>query len=252
MLIPESPTLARVLVVDDDNATRHLIGETLTARGHFVRDAATGTDALDQCRNAVFDVVILDLGLPDNDGMTVSDQLRTLSDASIIIVTGRNSEADRIRGLAGGADDYVIKPFSPVELALRVDAVLRRRTIPTADTEDLVLGDIRISPSTRTTSVAGREVSLTKTEYTLLLILARQAGEIVSRDDLAQRCWGTKLDADRRLVTVHLGNLRHKIDPEQRRLITVRGVGYRLATATPDAPDQPITGLAGSVGQPVT
>lgn len=224
------PCRAKILVVDDVSATRLVIAAVLTAAHYEVTGAATGREALTKARGGGYDVIILDLGLPDRDGLRICQEIRTFSDAYVIIVSGRGSEADRLSGFAGGADDYVLKPFFPRELRVRVDAMMRRPREQATD--ELVAGDIRLLPSSREVSVHGRSVSLTKTEFTMLQLLVRRTGRIVKRQDLAEACWGTVWDAEDRRLTVHMANLRKKIDRTGDRLVTERGVGYRLV-ATP-------------------
>ncbi len=231
-------TTARVLVVDDELPIVDLVRDYLVAEGMDVAMATDGPAAVAAVREHRPDVVVLDVMLPGMDGFEVLRQLRTFSDAYVIMLTARAEEIDRIVGLSVGADDYLIKPFSPRELVARVKALLRRpRTGATGvDAERVESGELVIDQPTRAVTVRGRPIKLTTTEFELLLTLARDAGVVFSRQRLLDRVWGMDYIGDEHVVDVHLGNLRHKLGEDAARprfIETVRGAGYRLRTHEP-------------------
>ena len=226
-------TTARVLVVDDELPIVELVRDYLVAEGMDVLVASDGPAAVAAVHEHRPDVVVLDVMLPGMDGFEVLRQVRTFSDAYVIMLTARAEEIDRIVGLSVGADDYLVKPFSPRELVARVKALLRRpRTGASGDDAGRIeIGDLVIDQPTRTVTVRSRPIELTTTEFNLLLTLARDAGVVFSRERLLDRVWGMDYIGDEHVVDVHLGNLRHKIgdDPARPRFIeTVAGHGYRF------------------------
>ncbi len=220
----------RVLVVDDVEPIRRLVRGYLEGEGFDTVEAADGPAALASARSTRPDVVILDVMLPALDGIEVCRQLRTFSDAFVLMLTARGEEIDRIIGLTVGADDYLVKPFSPRELVARVKALLRRsRAAPTGASG--VSPGLEIDTARRAVRVDGRAAELTALEFDLLAVLARQPGTVVRRTDLLERVWGPGFASDDHLVDVHIANLRRRLgdDAEQPRFVeTVRGVGYRL------------------------
>ena len=225
-------TAPRILVVDDEAPMVELIREYLAAEGMDVAVAGDGPAAVDAVRDRRPDVVILDVMLPGLDGFEVLRRVRTFSDAYVIMLTARAEEIDRIIGLSVGADDYLVKPFSPRELVARVKALLRR---PRADrgqaTGRLELGELVIDQPTRIVTVRGSPVGLTVIEFDLLLTLAQDPGVVFSRQRLLDRAWGMDYVGDEHVVDVHLGNLRRKLGDDATRptfIETVRGAGYRF------------------------
>ncbi len=214
----------RILLVEDDRRVAAALSSALTRRGYEVEHAATVAAAISA---APCDLVLLDLTLPDGDGTDLCRELRRRSSQlGIIAVTARGEERDRVLGLRLGADDYVVKPFSMVELQARIEAVLRRAAHAAPERNLIEVGPVRIDVAARTVTVADRAVSLTRKEFDVLLSLARQPGVAVPRDRILLDAWGTTF-ADRHTVEVHVGSLRGKLgDP--RLVETVRGVGYRL------------------------
>ncbi|MGK5739538.1 response regulator transcription factor [Micromonospora sp. URMC 103] len=214
----------RILLVEDDRRVAAALTSALTRRGYEVEQAATVAAALSA---APCDLVLLDLTLPDGDGTDLCRELRRRSSQlGIIAVTARGEERDRVLGLRLGADDYVVKPFSMVELQARIEAVLRRTAQATPERNLIEAGTVRIDVSARTVTVAGREVALTRKEFDVLLSLARQPGVAVPRDRILLDAWGTTW-TDRHTVEVHVGSLRGKLG-DSRLVETVRGIGYRL------------------------
>ncbi|MDA8236860.1 MAG: response regulator transcription factor [Chloroflexi bacterium] len=224
---------SRILVVDDEAPILDLVRGYLEREGFTVTTAADGPSALEAVRSAAPDVVILDVMLPGIDGIEVCRRLRTFSDAYVLMLTARGEEIDRIVGLSVGADDYLVKPFSPRELVARVKALLRRPrgAGPGAEPASRIAAGLEIDEARRSVRVDGRAVELTTIEFDLLATLARDPGVVVRRQALLDRVWGIDFVADDHLVDVHVANLRRKLgdDPAQPRFVeTVRGVGYRL------------------------
>ena len=219
----------RVLVVDDEPPIVELVSGYLVREGYEVVATGDGLEALDLVRASGVDVVILDVMLPGLDGIEVCRRLRTFSDAYVLMLTARGEEIDRIMGLTVGADDYLVKPFSPRELVARVKALLRR---PRAGVGGAPTPPgLEVDGRRRSVRVDGRMVELTALEFDLLAALARDPGVVVGRQALLDRVWGLEFVADDHLVDVHIANLRRKLgdDPASPRFVeTVRGVGYRL------------------------
>jgi DNA-binding response OmpR family regulator len=221
----------RVLVVDDDEQVRTLVTWQLEAEGFSVAGAADGAIALGAVEADPPDLIVLDLSLPRVDGLDVLTRLRRTSTIPVIVVTGRGGETDRIVGLDLGADDYLVKPFSPGELAARVRSVLRRSG-PEVPSGRLDFGSLQVDVTTREVRVDDDPVELTAKEFDLLVFLARSPRQVFSRAQLLKRVWGSATEwQDAATVTQHVHRLRHKLEPdpaEPRWLRTVRGVGYRF------------------------
>jgi DNA-binding response OmpR family regulator len=219
-----------VLVVEDDEDIRSLIGVTLEETRMRVHQAGTGAEAIALASRVLIDLVVLDRNLPDTTGLALLDELRALHpSAHVLMLTGAASIDDRVLGLASGADDYMVKPFAPRELAARVPAVARRsKPQPTV----IRLGDLTIDPSARSVTVRGDPVMLTRREFDVLLYLATNAGHVVSRDELLRAVWSSSSDwQTAATVTEHVRRLRTKLERDPSRptlLVTSRGTGYRL------------------------
>ncbi len=227
---------ARILIVEDDPSIREVTALGLRAAGFEVVAAADGVDGLDRWRAARPDLVLLDVMLPRLDGLEVCRAIRRESTVPIIMLTARGDTLDVVVGLESGADDYVRKPFEMPELVARVRAALRRRGQAEGGAagagEPVVLGPLTIDPGGRTVERAGRDIELTRTEFDLLVELARRPGQVFTREILLDRVWGYDFLGDSRLVDVAIGRLRAKIeaDPAAPTLIlTVRGSGYKAA-----------------------
>src|SRR5919197_1833166 len=223
-----------ILVVEDETKIARLVGDYLEHAGFEVTLAGDGDSALASARRFKPDLVVLDLGLPGRDGLDVARTLRRTSGVPIVMLTARGDETDRIVGLELGADDYVVKPFSPKELVARVRAVLRRTGMATTVSSEapIRVGDVEIDPTRLRVSVEGRPVELTPTEFQLLATLARQPGRVFTRGQLLDAIHGIALASYERAVDAHVKNIRKKLEPrpgEPRYLLTVHGVGYRFA-----------------------
>jgi DNA-binding response OmpR family regulator len=220
-------------VVEDEPSIAEVVALYLRRAGYDVLSAGDGEEAMEVLAGATPDLVVLDLMLPRVDGYEVTRRLRALGDTPIIMLTARKSEADRIAGLEMGADDYVVKPFSPQELVSRVRAVLRRASSPASAPEEAALefDGLTIDPVSRSVLVHGEERALTVKEFDLLATLARRPRQVFNRDRLLELVWGSADYIDPSTVTVHVRRVREKIeeDPSQPRFITtVWGVGYRF------------------------
>jgi two-component system, OmpR family, response regulator ResD len=222
-----------VLVVDDEPTIVEVVARYLERAGYRTRVAADGLQAIDAVAVDRPDLVVLDLMLPGLDGLEVMRRLRGPGPGGIpvILLTAKGEESDRVVGLRLGADDYVVKPFSPAELIARVDAVLRRVDAPAEHEQPLDFGELIIDPAARRVFVRDEEVALTQREFDVLLFLARHPGQVFSRHQLMDAVWRYSFYTDTSTVTVHVRRLRAKIeaDPSQPRHIqTVWGVGYRF------------------------
>jgi DNA-binding response OmpR family regulator len=225
-----------VLVVDDEPTIAEVVSRYLQRAGYRTRIAGDGRAALEAAASQRPDLVVLDLMLPGVDGLEVMRRLRDGAEAereriAVILLTAKGEESDRVIGLRLGADDYVVKPFSPAELVARVDAVLRRVDTSTAREAPIELPDMTIDPGARRVVVRGHEVQLTQREFDVLLFLARHPGQVFSRNQLMDAVWHYSFYSDTSTVTVHVRRLRSKIelDPARPRHIeTVWGVGYRF------------------------
>jgi len=222
-----------VLVVDDEPQIVQLVRDYLEHGGFSVLVAADGVTALELARTRKPDLVVLDLGLPALDGLDVTRALRREGELPIIMLTARDDESDKLVGLELGADDYVVKPFSPKELVARVRAVLRRAEGLRTESDVVRVGDeVELDLARMEATVAGRRVDLTPTEFQLLATLARQPGRVFTRAQLLDALHGVAFESYERAIDAHVKNLRRKIEPEPRApryLLTAFGVGYRFA-----------------------
>ena len=222
-----------VLVVDDEPTIAEVVARYLERAGYGATIAADGPSALEQATLHRPDLVVLDLMIPGLDGLEVMRRLRDhdRDRIAVILLTAKGEESDRITGLRLGADDYVVKPFSPAELVARVDAVLRRIDTSPAQEAAIELSDLIIDPASRQVFVAGEEAQLTQREFDVLLFMARHPGQVFSREQLMDAVWQYSFYSDTSTVTVHIRRLRAKVelDPaEPRHIQTVWGVGYRF------------------------
>jgi two-component system KDP operon response regulator KdpE len=227
-----SDTGQRVLVVDDENSIRRYLRTALTAQGFTVYEAASGEEAVNAVLNNRPDIIILDLGLPDFDGIEVTRRLREWSQTPIIILSVREAENDKIAALDAGADDYLTKPFGTGELMARMRVVMRRLATK-SDEPVLQVDGLKMDLSRRLVTVAEKEISLTPTEYDILRLLMQNAGKVLTHRQLLRQVWGTAYESEMHLLRVNISNLRRKIEPDPARphyMLTEPGVGYRLRT----------------------
>ena len=223
---------SRVLIVEDEPDIRELVVHHLKREGYQVSVAASGEEALRQVQASPPDLVLLDLMMPAMNGLEVCRRLRqdpVTASLPIVMLTAKGDEVDRVLGLELGADDYVVKPFSPKELLARVRAVLRR-SLPAPGASPITLGALTIDPGTHTVSVGDEVLALTPKEFDLLRALVEARGRVLSREFLLDRVWGYSRasEIESRTVDVHVRRLRVKLGPEGRRVLTVKSVGYRM------------------------
>jgi len=233
-MVSKSSVRSKILVVDDEPEAVELLEFNLKQAGFEVIAAADGAQALKQARSAVPSLIVLDLMLPEIDGLEVCKMLRRDSATAgipIIMLTAKAAEMDRIVGLELGADDYITKPFSPRELVLRVKKVLQRGRAAQAEAEALKFGDLLIDAPRHLVKWRGKPIELTATEFKLLVILAQRRGRVQSRDQLLRDVWDYNSLIDTRTVDTHMRRLRDKLGPASKHLDTVRGVGYRFVGA---------------------
>jgi DNA-binding response OmpR family regulator len=219
-----------VLVIDDSETVRATVGDRLERGGYRVAGAANGREGLRRLYEIKPDVVLLDVVMPELDGWKTLELIRDVSDVPVIMLTSRDSELERVRGLRSGADDYVGKPFSPAELAARIEAVLRRSGEKVEAKEVYDDGTVCIDFAARSVTVRGDDVSLTPLEFRLLSALTEHAGHVLSRQQLIDLVWGRAYESSGDPVKIYIGYLRKKIEhePASPRLVeTVRGFGYR-------------------------
>ena len=221
-----------LMLVDDDKNSREGYQTYLSAKGFRVHAFGGGADALAFAKSSSPDLVVLDLGLPDVDGLDVARRLRRTSELPIIMLTARADEADTLIGLELGADDYVTKPFSPRELVARVRAVLRRAEATRSGARVLRAGDLVVDRDAMRVTLGERRIELTATEFALLAAMAAQPGRVFTRAQLLDAIHGEAFDAYERAIDAHVKNIRRKLEPDPRsprHLLTVIGVGYRLS-----------------------
>ncbi len=220
-----------ILVVDDERSIRRLLRLYLTEAGFTVTEAGDGRTALEQLRQGGIDLVLLDLMLPEMDGLTVTRHMRDIAQIPIIMVTARSDEAHRVTGLELGADDYVTKPFSPNEVVARVKAVLRRTREPGNPHRALSAGPVTLEPASREARRDGERVELTRLEFDLLAELAANPRVVYTRERLLEKVWGYQSGVGGKTVDVHVANLRRKLGTDIG-IVAVRGVGYKLEPGT--------------------
>ena len=226
--------MQRILVVEDDMQIARNLRDYLEVAGFEVTAVGDGSAALASARGDRPDLVVLDLGLPSIDGLDVARELRRTSNVPIVMLTARGEESDRVVGLELGADDYLVKPFSPKELVARVRAVLRRTSGAAAGAEVVRAAGVEIDVPKMRTRVDGTPIDLTPTEFQLLVTLAREPGRVFTRGQLLDALHGVTLESYERAIDAHVKNLRKKIEPDPGRpryVLTVHGVGYRFTDA---------------------
>jgi two-component system alkaline phosphatase synthesis response regulator PhoP len=220
----------RILIVDDETSIQELIKFNLEQAGFETEVASDGLSALEKFESYKPDLVVLDLMLPGKDGYDVCKDIRRHSNVPIIMLTAKETELERVLGLELGADDYITKPFSPLELVARIKAVLRRASNQeTPEEDEYQVGNIYLRVDTREVKVDGKEVDLTRKEFDLLHIFMQNVNKVLTREVLLQKVWGYEYEGETRTVDVHIRHLRRKLGPEgETRIETIHGVGYKL------------------------
>ncbi|MGO0122105.1 response regulator transcription factor [Desulfothermobacter acidiphilus] len=220
----------RILVVDDEQRIREILRKYLLAEGFKVGEAADGQEAIEQVNQQPWDLIILDLMLPGKDGWEVCREIRKHSQVPILMLTARGGEVDRVVGLELGADDYIVKPFSPREVVARVKAVLRRTRAFPDNQQRLQLSELTIEPESRRVLIGDKPLSLTPKEFDLLFTMARFPGRVFRREELLDLVWGYDFCGDSRTVDTHIARLREKLSQmgSSSLIVTVWGVGYKV------------------------
>ncbi|MDA2270178.1 DNA-binding response regulator [Bacillus thuringiensis] len=217
----------RVLVVDDESDMRQLVGMYLDNFGYEWREAENGKEALKKLETDHYDFVVLDIMMPEMDGLSVCKEIRKTSDVPIIFLTAKGEEWNRVNGLRMGADDYIVKPFSPGELVARMEAVLRRYT-KQEQQEEIQFGPILINEKSRRIEADGESISLTVKEFDLLYFLCQHTGQVFSREQLLEKVWGYDYAGSTRTVDTHVKTMRLKLGESGNYIQTVWGVGYKF------------------------
>lgn len=226
--------MTSVLIVEDESALVRLIRDYLVHDGFHVMAAGDAATAMQRFKQDEPDLIVLDLGLPDRNGLDVTREIRRTSTTPIIILTARGEETDRVVGLELGADDYMVKPFSPKELVARIRAILRRVEARPAEAEQLAIGDIVIDLPRMRVTRGDTQIELTATEFQVLVSMAREPGRVFTRGHLLDVVHGTIVESYERAIDAHIKNIRRKLEPDPahpRYILTVHGVGYRFADA---------------------
>ena len=219
----------RVLVIDDEEDMRNLIEMYLLNSGFLCTQAANGDEALQAFKDEQIDVVLLDIMMPEQDGFSVCESIRKISEVPIIFVSAKGEEWDKVKGLKLGGDDYVVKPFSPGELMARIEALLRRtgKIIEKQEEDVITFGSIKINKKSRKVTVDSEVITLTLKEYELLNFLVLHANQVLSREQLLERIWGSDYNGSLRTVDTHIKTLRMKLK-NTRYIQTVWGIGYKF------------------------
>jgi len=225
--------MTKLLLIDDDKELSSMLGEYLAAEGFVIDHAYNGREGVDKALSNQYDALILDVMMPELDGFEVLRRIRTESAVPVIMLTAKGDDVDRIVGLEIGADDYLPKPFNPRELLARLRAILRRAQSVQQPQQDqtLAIGSLEIAPASRSALVSGNPLDLTSTEFNLLHVLVKQAGQIVSKENLSEHGLGRSLEKYDRSIDMHMSNLRKKLAQKDigEMIITVRGQGYQLS-----------------------
>ena len=218
-----------LLIVDDEARIRALISKYAAFEGFETEEAENGMQAVEKCREKKYDLIIMDVMMPELDGFSAVREIRREQDTPVIMLSARGEEYDRIHGFEAGVDDYVVKPFSPRELMMRVSAVLKRSGAWQGGAEEIVkLGDLEVNFTARRVAVEGRELDLSPKEYDLLFYMVRNRGIALTREKLISDVWGYDFFGDDRTLDTHIKLLRRELGPCADRITTLRGMGYRF------------------------
>lgn len=218
-----------ILIVDDEDNIRGLIRKYAIFEGYQVTEAANGLEAIEMCREGKFDLIIMDVMMPEVDGFSAVREIRKTSDVPVIMLSARGEEYDRLRGFELGVDDYVVKPFSPRELMMRIAAILKRVTGGASDAPEVVkLGDLTVDFTARRVTIGDTDLQLSPKEYELLFYMVRNRGIALTRERLISEVWGYDFYGDDRTLDTHIKLLRKSLGAYADRITTLRGVGYRF------------------------
>ena len=218
-----------LLIVDDEQRIRELIRKYAVFEGYEVDEATDGMQAVEKCRARRYDLVIMDVMMPELDGFSACREIRKTSQVPMLMLSARGEEYDRIHGFELGVDDYVVKPFSPKELMMRVGAILKRSAAaPAASSEQVVIGGLVVDFTARRVTISGEALDLSPKEYDLLFYMVRNRGIALTREKLISEVWGYDFFGDDRTLDTHIKLLRRQLGPYADRITTLRGVGYRF------------------------
>lgn len=218
----------KILIVDDEERIRSLISKYAAFEGFETDEAENGMQAVEKCRTGNYDLILMDVMMPELDGFSAVREIRKTRDIPVIMLSARGEEYDKIHGFELGVDDYVVKPFSPRELMMRVSAVLKRSRAIKEEDEIVELGDLRVNFTARRVYVAGKELNLSPKEYDLLFYMVKNRGIALTREKLISEVWGYDFFGDDRTLDTHIKLLRRELGPCADRITTLRGVGYRF------------------------
>ncbi len=219
----------KLLVVDDEARIRELIRKYAVFEGYEVAEAADGMEAVEKCRRESFDLIVMDVMMPELDGFSACKEIRKFKDVPVLMLSARGEEYDKIHGFEIGVDDYVVKPFSPKELMMRIDAIVRRAGAkPGADNEVVQIKGLKVDFTARTVSIDGEKLELSPKEYELLFHLVKNRGKALTREQLLTEVWGYDYYGDDRTLDTHIKLLRKALGDYARYIVTLRGVGYRF------------------------
>ncbi|MBQ7966099.1 MAG: response regulator transcription factor [Ruminococcus sp.] len=223
--------MSKLLVVDDEFRIRELIKKYAIYEGHAVVEAENGLEALNMCKNENYDLIIMDIMMPELDGFSAAEQIRTFSTTPIIMLSALGEEYDRIHGFELGVDDYVVKPFSPKELMMRVTAILKRSTkTENVITDRFIYKGLCVDFSARTVEIDGERINMTPKEYDLFFFMVKNKGLALTRETLISKVWGYDFFGDDRTLDTHIKLLRKSLKDYANLIVTLRGVGYRFET----------------------
>ena len=221
--------MAKILIVDDEEKIREFVKKYAVFEGHNVVEASNGMEAIDICKKEKFDIIVLDIMMPELDGFSTCKELRKSIDTPIIMLSARGEEYDKIHGFEIGIDDYVVKPFSPKELMMRIDAILKRtQKVATTQNEVFEKDTLKIDFTARIVTIDGKKIDLSPKEYDLLFYMVKNRGIALTREKLLTDVWGYDFFGDDRTLDTHIKLLRKSITPYNNLIVTLRGVGYRF------------------------
>ncbi len=222
--------MSKLLIVDDEINIRELIKKYALFEGHEVVDAVNGLDAIEKCQKEDFDLIVMDVMMPELDGFSAVKEIHKIKNIPIIMLSARGEEYDRLHGFDLGIDDYVVKPFSPKELMMRINAIMNRykASANAVHVNEYVYGDLKIDYNARIVCIDGVKIEMTPKEYELLVYLIKNENVVVRREELLSKIWGYNFFGDDRTLDTHMKLLRRKLGSYGKNIVTLRGVGYRF------------------------